>query len=195
MSPTPLYSRRSIWGTTALEESEANLDPWMPGMNHAGRDVLQEPCLAAPSLTSTQRSHLRQESWLVIFGCCLVSHLQNLFPGSSSLIFFIVDEECCHIFMPRLWAVEVCAVTVKILNLNLVNHNVCCPYGSALCSQFYFIKCYFLDSLSSRIILILHFRTKHANLLWFLASVIFFFSFGFEGFLSVKQEKILLTFL
>lgn len=124
-----------------------------------------------------------------------ISHLQNLFPGSSSLIFFIADEECCHIFMPRLWAVEVCAVTVKILNLNLVNHNVCCPYGSALCSQFYFIKCYFLDSLSSRIILILHFRTKHANLLWFLASVIFFFSFGFEGFLSVKQEKILLTFL
>lgn len=37
-------------------------------------------------------------------------------------------------------------MTVKILNLKLVNHNVCCPYGSALYSQFYFIQCHFLDS-------------------------------------------------
>lgn len=47
---------------------------------------------------------------------------------------------------------EVCAVTVKLLNLNLVNNNVCCPYGSALYSQFYFIQCHFLDSpLSSNV--------------------------------------------
>lgn len=39
-------------------------------------------------------------------------------------------------------------MTVKILNLNLVNHNVC-PYGSALYSQFYFTQCHFLDSLLS----------------------------------------------
>ncbi|XP_035194997.1 RNA binding protein fox-1 homolog 1 isoform X2 [Oxyura jamaicensis] len=36
----------------------------MPGMNHAGRDVLQEHCSAVSSLTATQRSHLRHESWL-----------------------------------------------------------------------------------------------------------------------------------
>lgn len=43
-------------------------------------------------------------------------------------------------------------MTVKILNLNLVNNNVCCPYGSALYSQFYFIQCHFLDSpLSSNV--------------------------------------------
>lgn len=40
-------------------------------------------------------------------------------------------------------------MTVKILNLNLVNHDVCCPYGSALCSQVYFIQCHFLHFLLS----------------------------------------------
>lgn len=40
-------------------------------------------------------------------------------------------------------------MTVKVLNLNLVNHYVCCPYGSALYSQFYFIQCHFPDSLLS----------------------------------------------
>lgn len=39
-------------------------------------------------------------------------------------------------------------MTVKVLNLNLVNHNVCRPYGSAL---YRFIKFHFLDSLSSNV--------------------------------------------
>lgn len=68
-----------------------------------------------------------------------ISYLQNLFRGSILLNFLTVDEERCHWFSPCLREAEVCAVTVKILNLNLVNHNVCWPYGYALYSQFYFI--------------------------------------------------------
>lgn len=74
-----------------------------------------------------------------------ISHLQNLFPGSVLLLFLPVDEECCPFLISCLWAVQGCAVTVKTLNLNLVNHSVCCPYGSVLYSQFYFIQCQFPD--------------------------------------------------
>lgn len=74
-----------------------------------------------------------------------------------------MDEEFCHVLISCLWAVPGCAVTVKILNLNLVNHSVCCPYGSVLYSQFYFIQCQFPGFPVSSNVEELHFRANHAN--------------------------------
>lgn len=104
------------------------------------------PLAVLPGI-STQGSHPGQELELLMFVAALWFHhpVQNLFPGSVLLPFLTMDEECCAFLISCLWAIQGCAVTVKILNLNLVIHSVCCPYGSGLYSQFYFTQCQFPD--------------------------------------------------
>lgn len=149
-----IISRWSNWDLAQLflKGLEQTLHLWIQAWGScpaSRRDVLHQSCLAA---LSHFHPGIPSKAGVVAVNIQLlsgyISHLGNLFHGSILLIFFTVDKGCCHVSMPCLWAIEVCAVTVKVLNLNLVNHNVCCPYGSAL---YRFIKFHILDSLSSNV--------------------------------------------
>jgi len=154
--PTP-SCRWSSWQVAQLFLKDLELDPWpLHGRRESWAQAAGATCYVSNMLgyiASNFHQEIPSQAGIITVNCRLlssyISHLQNLFRGSILLIFFVVEEEWCHLFMLCLWAVEVCAVTVKILNLNLVNHSVCCPCGSALYSQFYFIQCHFLGSLLS----------------------------------------------